>query len=389
MDYDLASSGDGVWAVGYQFRSLDHKGNFLYESYNLNTSIWEVEPKYSSNLNLKRNIHSGYVEYSGKKDRLTYGFGIRAEIMDRELDYLGRTVGSEKELLTYNYFKLFPSLNMLVELKDDLILKAGYTKRVERTTTFKMNPFKEKEHSETLEQGDANLLPEFIDVVELGIVKNFGNNSINATGYFRSTKNLINRVNTVDSDSVLNRIYTNVGTGEAFGIEIGADLKINDWWKIFAGTNIYHYAIDGAFNDRPVNSKAWQYSFNLNSSFDFGKTWDLQWSLSYLSKRITAQGQDSQFYLPSLAIRKSFLDDKITASVQWLNMDLGILNTNEQRISTSGEYTDSKDGLRKAFFTTTNYVYEVDMVMINLNYKFNQLKSKAKFVDSEFGKKEF
>ena len=39
-----------------------------------------------------------------------------------------------------------------------------------------MNPFPEREHSETLEQGDPNLRPELIDQVELGI--NFKNNTM-------------------------------------------------------------------------------------------------------------------------------------------------------------------------------------------------------------------
>ncbi|MGL1889103.1 MAG: outer membrane beta-barrel family protein, partial [Reichenbachiella sp.] len=90
-----------------------------------------------------------------------------------------------------------------------------------------------------------------------------------------------------------------------------------------------------------------------------------------------------------LTIQKTFLDKRLTLTAQWLNMDMGLLDTNEQRISTWGEYVDQNDGLNKAFYTTTNYVYEVDMFMINLSYKFNQLKNKAKFVDSEFGTKEF
>ena len=31
-----------------------------------------------------------------------------------------------------------------------------------------MNPFPEREHAETLEQGDPDLRPEFIDLIELG-----------------------------------------------------------------------------------------------------------------------------------------------------------------------------------------------------------------------------
>jgi hypothetical protein len=60
-------------------------------------------------------------------------------------------------------------------------------------------------------------------------------------------------------------------------------------------------------------------------------------------------------------------------------MDLGLLPTNEQRITTRG----------RDFFTTTNYIYEVDIFLINLSFNLNQLSKKVKFTESEFGEKEF
>jgi hypothetical protein len=70
---------------------------------------------------------------------------------------------------------------------------------------------------------------------------------------------------------------------------------------------------------------------------------------------------------------------RLTALLQWQNMDMGLLNSNEQRISTSA--TD--------FYTTTNYIYEVDVVMLNLSFNLNKLKNKLKLPGSEFGEKEF
>jgi len=57
-----------------------------------------------------------------------------------------------------------------------------------------------------------------------------------------------------------------------------------------------------------------------------------------------------------------------------------LMNSNEQRITTrrTGE-----------FYTTTNYVYEVDMILLSLSYNFNNRKNTVKFIDSEFGKREF
>lgn len=74
------------------------------------------------------------------------------------------------------------------------------------------------------------------------------------------------------------------------------------------------------------------------------------------------------------------MGDRLTASLQWLNMDMGLLPTNEQRITT---------WRKDAFYTTTNYVLEVDMILLNLSYTINPGKNKSRFVKSEFGEKEF
>lgn len=60
------------------------------------------------------------------------------------------------------------------------------------------------------------------------------------------------------------------------------------------------------------------------------------------------------------------MGDRLTASLQWLNMDMGLLPTNEQRITT---------WRKDAFYTTTNYVLEVDMILLNLSYTINPGKT--------------
>src|SRR3546814_1397706 len=48
-------------------------------------------------------------------------------------------------------------------------VKAAYSRRVQRSTNNELNPYPEREHSETLEQGDPDILPEFIGLTELGM----------------------------------------------------------------------------------------------------------------------------------------------------------------------------------------------------------------------------
>ncbi|MCI4667149.1 MAG: hypothetical protein MRZ79_03245 [Bacteroidia bacterium] len=69
----------------------------------------------------------------------------------------------------------------------------------------------------------------------------------------------------------------------------------------------------------------------------------------------------------------------MVASLQWQSIDLGFLQSNEQRITTQ----------RENFFTTTNYVYEVDRILIGLSYQLRQNPNKFKAIKSEFGEKEY
>lgn len=380
VDYAFKKFSFGKLESGYQYRNLDHKGDFIYERRNNATGQFELVPEFSSEVDLKRSLHSGYAQLSGKKKKWEYAAGARLETMDRDFDLRDKT-NTIDTTYTYNFVKLYPSASAQYTSKNNTKYKVAYSKRVERTTTFKMNPFAEREHSETLEQGDPTLLPEFIDLVEAGVSKSFNNDySIYATAFFRNTKNLVNRVNTVFNDTILNRIYSNVGRGRSLGFEMGSQLNPTEKWSNFIGATIYNNDIQGAFGGRAIDQNAMQYVVNTNSTFDFSETTSLQFSLNYLSARKTAQGEDSEFYSPNLTFRKSFLDGRLVGTVQWLNMDLGLLNTNQQRITTLRE---------GEFFTTTNYVYEVDMFIINLSYSFNKNKNRSKFIESEFGKREF
>ncbi|GAA4969233.1 TonB-dependent receptor domain-containing protein [Algibacter aquimarinus] len=390
IDYKWKPFPFGTIETGYQFRDLDHEGDFVYER------DGNLVPEFSSSIELKRTIHSGYAQLSGAKNKWDYNAGIRLESMERTYT---EALASETttNVFNYDFVKLFPSASVQYAVNNKTNLKAAYSKRVERTTTFKMNSFAEREHSEVFEQGDNTLRPEFIDLVELGITKKIkGGNSVFATAYLRHTENVINRVNTLAYqpngaviDSIINRVYSNVGKSNAIGLEIGATVKPSKNWTNFIGANIYNYAIDGVLNFRHrdgierrynIDSESTIYSINLNSTYNFLDNASLQFTFNYLSDRNTALGEDSRFYSPNLTFRKSFSDDKLVATLQWQNIDMGMLNTNEQRITTSNP---------NEFFTTTNYVYEVDMIILNLSYTFNKAKNKSKFIDSEFGKREF
>ncbi|MGF7079376.1 TonB-dependent receptor domain-containing protein [Mucilaginibacter sp. UYCu711] len=375
LDHSI-NIGKGKLESGYQLRYDTQDGIF---SYFVTPATSQVDiAKFRGTTHAENKINSVYSQYSGKVNKLEYNGGLRYE-------YATRTVNLSYDANPHNLnlSNLFPSASLLYSVNDGLKLKAGYSKRVQRTTNLELNPIPEREHSETLEEGDPDLLPEFVDLAELGLIRNFSKGSFFTTLYYQHIKNPIQRLNSVYADTILNRVYTNAGTARLFGLEAGANLSPFKWWTIYLGGNLYNYKIQGNINilNTPVtiNNTNWAYSINGNTSFMLNKTLTLGANVNYLSKRPTAQGQDGAFFVPNTSFKKTFMNGRLAASLLWQNMNMGFLGANKQRITTSGAN----------FYTTTNYISETDVFLINLSFNLNKFTSKIKLPTSEVGDKEF
>lgn len=373
VDYRLPLKNNFTWETGYQFRHLVHVGEFAFKDKILNTADFVLRPEYGGDIDLTRNIHSVYSQIAKKGDRFSYNAGLRLEHTDRTLEEAsGKTYH-------FNRWSLFPSVSALYAVNDDLQFKGSYNRRIERTTTNMMNPFMARRHSEVLEEGDPELLPELIDAVEIGVIKSMKQHSVFANLYYRHTANSINRVNSVHNDSTLYRTFTNAAASQAYGLEAGVELKPSQAWRIYAGGNVYQYAVKGNIFGQNLSRNSVNYSINFNTNVDLSKTWSAQFSLNYLSKTVTVQGEDTQFYSPDLSLRKTILKNRGALTLQWLNIGAGVFKSNRQRKTTWGS----------DFYSSTDYISETDRVMLNFTYRLNDLGKVLKFSKSEFGDKEF
>jgi outer membrane receptor protein involved in Fe transport len=367
---------NGKLESGYQYRNDKQDGKFDYEVTPINNQA-DIS-KFRGTAKSTNQINSFYSQYTGKVAKLQYIAGLRYEYANREV-----ILSTDANPHLLNQSNLFPSANLLYTFNNAWSAKAGYSKRVQRNNNFELNPIPEREHSETLEQGDPDLLPQFVDLAELGINHSFEKGSVFSTLYFQKIKNPIQRVNSVYADTILNRLFTNAEKARIFGLEIGSTIKPVKWLDLYAGANVYNYKISGDLNvlgtTSTVNNSNWVYSLNVNAAFDLGKNWNLQANVNYISAKPTAQGEDSRFLSPNTSIKKTFLNGRCSLGLQWQNMNLGFMNSNQQRITTFGTN----------FYTTTNYIYETDVLLLNFSFKLNKLNSKAKLPTSEIGEKEF
>ncbi len=201
--------------------------------------------------------------------------------------------------------------------------------------------------------------------------------------YYQNIKNPVQRVNSVYNDTILNRVYTNAKRARLYGMEFGSNYKPKKWLSLYLGANVYNYKINGELDilgeTSTVSNGDWVYSINGNGTATLDKNWSVTANFNYTSKKPTAQGEDSSFLTPNLSVKRMLFDGRGSIGFQWQFIDFGNMNSNQQRITTWGD----------DFYTTTNYIYETNVLMLNFSYNFNKLSSKNKLPTSEFGEKEF
>jgi len=375
LDYQRKIGKNATLEAGYQFRYDGQNGNFDYDTLNKTTNILVRDANFSSAVKATNTIHSVYVQYSVQESKWFYSGGLRYETALRKL-WFGEAAQPNLSLQS-----LFPSLQLRYSTANQWKWKAGLSRRVKRTTNTELNPFPEREHAETLERGDPKLLPEYVTLAEIGTEKTFKQGSWYATAYYQHTANSIQRLNSVYNDTILNRIYTNATQAEQVGVEMGLTLNPTKWWQMLAGINVFESHVSGSiFNGTvAVNNQKIAYTCNTTQSFKLPAKWSIQWSVSYLSLRPTAQGEDGAFLSPNVSLKKQTNNNKWTFLAQWLNMDAGLAISNIQRITTQGAN----------FYTTTNYIVEPDVIQFGISYSFNTKNKKVKLPISEIGEKEF
>jgi len=371
--------GIGTFEVGYQYRFDGQNGNFEYDTLNVKTNQLLRDAYFSSAVKVNNVIHSIYAQYSVQQSKWYYSGGLRYEYAERKL-WFGDSV---QPTLTLN--NLFPSLQVRYTAENQWKWKAGVSRRVKRTTNTELSPFPEREHSETLEKGDPKLLPEYVTLVELGAEKAFNQGSWYATAYYQHTANIIQRLNSFYADTILNRIFTNATEAVQYGVEAGLTLNPTKWWQFLAGINVFQSHVSGTIFNGTVNVDNGKvaYTWNTTQTIKLPKKWTAQLSISYLSLRPTAQGQDGAFLSPNLSIKKTSKNNDWTFQAQWLNMDCGLGISNIQRITTSGSDANHR------FYTTTNYIVEPDVLQLGVSYNFNKKNKKVKLPTSEIGEREF
>lgn len=334
-----------------------------------------------------QDVHALYMTYGGKWNKLSYQAGLRGEywrVDTRSLDFDQEFNGKASETFEKDYFKLFPSAFISYALPKNNELQVNYTRRLRRPWGGQLNSFRNISDASNISFGNPELTPEYSHSFELNYIKSWeSGHTLSLSGYYRSTDDVIQRIRFLNTeDNVMYTTSENVAKSQASGLEIVGKDKLFKILDLTTTVNLYYSKLDG-FSYLPQGAEtpvigdtdesfAWNVRMIANLSLPWGVS--LQGTGNYNSKQLMAQGHREPNYSVDLGLRKSFLSDRLTLSINARDL----LDSRKFRTVTAGDgfWQDSENwrgGRRVGFTLTYNFG--------NMNKKKDKSKSRSEEPD--------
>jgi outer membrane receptor protein involved in Fe transport len=270
----------------------------------------------NNNFNFSEQVHAVYAIFGQEFQdinkefaKFKYQIGLRAEMV-----YITSEVDKDPVVYKNSYNSLYPSLHLVKPISKSTEITMSYSRRVNRPNLHALNPFSKYTDPLNLQVGNPELLPEYINSGEIG----FGtyNKKLTVTGsfYYRYMTDMIQRVRDIDSNGVARVTWSNVDQAQFIGAELMTIYKPTKWWRIMLSGNLSQTYINSTSGEADLNNSGFSWSANMSQSFTFNKGWSGQLTGFYRSPMILTQGRSQAMYSLDIAVRKTFLKDKMYAN---------------------------------------------------------------------------
>jgi outer membrane receptor protein involved in Fe transport len=256
----------------------------------------------TNNLNYDQNIVAGYTSYTIS---LQKGYSLKAGAR-YEYTTIDAYTQTEENIEIPEYGVFVPSVNLSKKLKTGT-LKAAYNRRIQRPSIQYLNPNIQSSNPVDISAGNPELDPEYTNNYELSYSTFIKGTSLNFSSFIRNTTGAIQRVRTTtDIEGQVLTTYLNIGTENAYGMSIFANVNIGKL-SLNGGTDVYYQVLD---NNIDAHNEGWIISGRAFGSYKLNKGWALQLFSFYRGNRVQLQGEQGGFGMYSLAIRKDLGQDK-------------------------------------------------------------------------------
>lgn len=348
IDYTKPFEGGGKLEAGVQSRLEREIEIFNFTNFGIN------DPKYTSDMDFKEDIHSIYSTLSGKLNPVQYQLGLRGEYTKRSIDHSLVTTP-----YTLDRFDYFPSAHFSLDLNENNQLMTSYSRRINRPGGRDLDPFPSYMNQYTIRLGNPDLKPEYTDSYEFSFMRKFGSSFISLETFYRTTSGKMERSMFVRNDTTYMQSF-NLERDHSMGGELMGNINLTKWLLLNTSVTLYKYKMEGELLGKIIDRHSTNYSGRMNATVKFSPDSRLQLTGFYRGPSVSAQGDQESMLFTNVSYRHEFMKKKLTAT----------LSVRDALGTAKFEGTSVGEDFRSSF----RMEREPRVFMLTLSYKINNYK---------------
>lgn len=352
---------NGVVEAGYKTILRNFDNDYKYGLGDPQTENFQSYDSISNRFIYQDQIHSLYAIFSDSLAGINYAVGVRAEqtIVENELKNVESSLISEEDLRNnQSYLNFFPSVQLAYHLNDNNTLKTTYSRRIDRPSAWRLNPFPDFADSLNVRVGDPNLQPEYINSFELGHMYQNGGFTLTTNAFYRKINGQVDWIVRVE-DGITYRGPQNLNTADFYGLEFINTTQIAKWWNMNASYSIFESRIDGTNLDDSFTNRGLSWYAKVTTDLSLPLGINLQFTGNYFAPEIEAQGRDLARYYIDGSLQRYFLDKKLSVSASFRDL-FDTRNFRGENYGPNFEQTFTRKRETKIILLTASYNLKVD-----------------------------
>ncbi|MEQ9440008.1 MAG: outer membrane beta-barrel family protein [Cyclobacteriaceae bacterium] len=301
VDYVRPFDNENTLEVGAKSTLRWSDTDFRFENFDEAAQDWLNDLDVSNRFIYSEQVYAAYGIYNQKLGPWEFSAGSRLEYtrVDTELE----TTGEEND---QRYLNIFPSAKALYVLNDQHTFKFTYSRRIDRPSPRRLNPFPDIADTLNVRLGNPNLRPEYIQSLEVGHKLTLPRTDLTSNLFYRRVNGLIDWVVDIDDRGVSTRRPTNLTSGTTYGLEFITTSQINGWWDVNGSVSFFRAIIDGTNLNDDYSNEAFAWNAKFTSSFALPADINMQITGNYEAPEAEAQGFDDARYYADVSFQRSF-----------------------------------------------------------------------------------
>ena len=300
-DFDTpAITGD--LTLGVKYSDIDTRSGLDF--FDIINGVPDFNGSLSDIFDYQELIFAAYFSFDKSWEQWELSLGLRGE--NTEVNGESVSLGLVN---TQSYFKLFPSLSLRHNWKEDHSMELSYARKIQRPRYQSLNPFRYFVNENNFNIGNPNLVPAIED--KLALSYSFKNNLFLEV-YYQTIDNSLEILNFQDNDNfTLRQLDANSLNFQQYSFDLIYSSSLTEKWFASLITSTYYlenefFALESEPETYTNSTMGFfaqgysQYSFDKEGSFLSEIT------LRYISNLISGSLDYNNIFTTSISFRKTF-----------------------------------------------------------------------------------